>query len=193
MNEWKQALKGLLGEEKTPRQPVLRRSRRPDWLYTTDLPGLISEEALQSFRIRAEAAGWWTEVQAGWLEFTRKVSSPPAGWFEGARPEEAGCCASLLRRHSGLPAENRDRNRQATPRIQADQRDGNREAIALMKAGEEGTRAYEKLCAALHRDWAARLRRGERLPALDPAFFENTEECEQDGESGRKEQNEHAV
>ena len=42
---------------------------------------------------------------------------------------------------------------------------------ALIKAGEEGGKAYENACQKLHREWAERLRRKEPLPALSLRYF----------------------
>ena len=41
----------------------------------------------------------------------------------------------------------------------------------LIKAGEEGEGFYEAACARLHREWAARLRRKEPLPAVSRRYF----------------------
>ena len=198
MNEWRRALNSLLAREETPRKPALRRSRRPEWLYTTDLPGLISDEALTAFQRRAEAAGWICEAAEGWLEMTRSVSTPPAGWFDGPWPPEASCCASLLQRHFPDGRAN-DSGKTAcrAGRPRRDDSEGreceNREAIALIKAGEQGAEAYEKACAEIHREWAARLRRREPLPALDPAFFGNDIALPGDsGDEKGKERNQHA-
>ena len=49
--------------------------------------------------------------------------------------------------------------------------DGEAAQRLLIKAGEEGEKAYEEACAALHGEWAERLRKGRSLPDLDRRYF----------------------
>ena len=82
------------------------------------------------------------------------AGEPPEDWYEGNFGPEAACCLSLLERHAGTAC-------------------GAPEAVqrTLIKAGEEGGKAYETACAELHREWAERLRRGEPLPAVSRRYF----------------------
>ena len=157
MNTFRQELAELLKTVPGRRPAALRRSLEDGWLYATDLPQAADAAALSAFRIRAEALGWRTEDNGGWLQMTRPFSEPPEQGFTGPFGSEAGCCLSLLRRH---------RDRLAG---EADQAQDIR--IRLVKAGEEGASAYEKACRQLHEEWAARLRRQETIPDIDERYF----------------------
>ena len=148
------------------RKPVLRRSLRDAWLYCTDLPMCAEEDAVAEFRRRADARGWCTERDGNWIQLTREIAAPPGGFFDGPFGEEAACCASLLRRQG------RAGPRDAQPDARAD---GQLILIRLCKAGEEGPEAYERVCAAIHREWAERLRNRQGLPDADLGFFGATE------------------
>ena len=153
MNRLRRELYGLLARTDCRRPPALRRSPREDALYATDLPQAADEDAVREFTGRAERAGWRTETGEGWirLDYTGEIRAAEA--FPGETGPEGHCCAELLRRHP------------------AGRRNGDRERRMLVKAGEEGAAAYEKTCAALHREWAAALRRGEPLPDLTEEWF----------------------
>ena len=131
------------------RKPALRRSDDAEHLLATDLPLTCDEGTLAAFIRDMEAAGWRVTPVNGWLWLDHPVPVPQA---EPAATEgELGCLISLLERHPGG---------QADPAAYR----------ALAKAQEAGTLA--RLCAAWHRDWAVRLRRGEALPAsLLPCLY----------------------
>ncbi|MBR6164526.1 MAG: hypothetical protein IKQ45_01205 [Clostridia bacterium] len=154
MNKLREELQEMLRKAGGSRPAVLRRSRRDDYLYATDLPLAAGKTTADAFIRTAEKAGWRTEVIDGWIQLDRESPRPPEGGFRGPYGPEAGCCASLLCRHAksgGNP--------------------GSPERRRLIKAGEEGAEAYEKACAAIHREWAEALRRGECLPDLDEEYF----------------------
>ena len=123
-----------------------------------------SNEGEQHTRAGAESeikAGqeFGTEIQRG-----RKVGSatgasdcPETGYRVGWEIE---CCASLLSRHQ------KEKNTNEWNGAEEEGMNGEREIIALIKAGEEGEQAVEKLCRGLHEEWAARLRRNEALPRI---------------------------
>ena len=153
MNELREELRKMLAATESTRLAALRRSRREEFLYTTDLPQAASAEAAADFRRRAERAGWRTAETDGWIELDRIPCTVPAGCIPDRTGPEAQCCASLLRRHPGK------------------RRNGDREKRMLLKAAEEGTEAYGKACGILHREWAAALRKGEALPDLPAEYF----------------------
>ena len=181
MNEWRADIRRMLDRAETVRPPALRRSRREDFLYATDLPGLADRETVEGFCAAAGEKGWKWDILNGWLELTREVREPPKGWTDTELPEETACCASLLERHpakgQGRTAE-REAGTAAEREAGTDDPDGGfpgadaqAAGIALVKAGEEGAKALRQVCARLHRDWAARLRKGEPLPRIDSGFF----------------------
>ncbi len=138
-------LNTLLGALPASRRPALRRASQSDALLATDLPLLVHPADTEAFRGAAEALGWRTRPQSGWLLLS-KVPPPPEAPLPKPLPEgEIGCCLWLLAHHPGGQAEEET-------------------LFAVLKAGEAGTQALERLCAALHRDWAARLRQGQTLP-----------------------------
>ena len=154
INALRRELSEKLTAVPTDRPPAVRRSRRDEWLYATDIKLLLSGKAMESLLNELAAEGWeWTEEQ-GWLLLRKPAEEPPDGWYDGAFGPEAACCASLLDRHPGRPGSAAERAQRA-----------------LIKAGEEGEKAYEAACACLHREWAERLRCGEPLPALSSRYF----------------------
>ena len=156
MNAWRKELQEMLKEMQLWRPPALRRSGAEDSLYATDLPSLAKEAALHAFCARLTEKGWQCREERGWLHLRRPAAHPPEDWFSGPFGPEAGCCASLLRRHA---------------ETSADPEGGDRAAFALIKAGEEGPDPYERVCRRLHGEWAAALRRGEALPKLSLRYF----------------------
>ena len=154
INALRKELAALLDDSGARRKPALRRSLREDWLYATDYPVLCSGGMPDTLRDRLEAAGWEMVLDGEWLQLRKPAAEPPENWYEGSFGPEAACCLSLLERHAGTAC-------------------GAPEAVqrALIKAGEEGGKAYETACAELHREWAERLRHGEPLPAVSRRYF----------------------
>ena len=74
MNNMRQEIRTIIEGTDSSRPAALRRCRREDWLYATDLPQAASGEAVDAFLRMMESSGW------------------------RARPE-ARCCLSLLQRH----------------------------------------------------------------------------------------------
>lgn len=123
------------------RKPALRRSDDPQALLATDLPLIASEESVEAFTARMEELGWRVWTAKGWLLLDADVPVPRLQCCDAEG--ELGCCLSLLRRHPGETAP--------------------KESIrAIAKAAEAGT--IERLCAQLHREWAAALRVHQPLP-----------------------------
>ncbi len=123
------------------RKPALRRSDRADALLATDLPLAAEDAAVEAFRRCMEERGWQVWTEKGWLLMDAPVPAPEA--LPVSASGELGCCISLLQRHGGG--------------------DAPREAIrAIVKAAEAGQ--IERLCAQLHREWAAALRLHQPLP-----------------------------
>ena len=154
MNKLREEALLLISETRTDRPAVLRRSMLPDALYCTDLPQAAKTEAVTDFCRRAEKAGWRTKTENGWIQMDLIPDEPPAEGFSGPWGIQAECCASLLKRHCG-----------------GQRPDGKRERRMLLKAGEEGSDAYEKTCGQLHREWAEALRKGKTLPQVHIGFF----------------------
>lgn len=167
MNTWRQELAALLREAPCRRPAALRRSLREDWLYATDLPAVTDAPALAAFREQAGKRGWRLEEQQGWLLLKQTVPGAPGNGYSGPFGPEAGSCLSLMRRH---------------PDSGDTETAAERAVILLVKAGEEGPEAYETACAALHREWAERLRKGESLPSLEESFFRKIRDPEQQKE-----------
>lgn len=136
------------------RRPALRRSLRPDWLYAADLGAACPGPAGEALAEALCRAGWELLEDGEWTQMRKPLRRPPDGWFSGPFGPEAACCASLLERHPDGP-----------------EAEGTEAAYRLIKAGEEGAEAVERVCAALHREWAARLRAGEGLPGISPEYF----------------------
>ncbi|MGN1019092.1 MAG: hypothetical protein ACI4O7_01860 [Aristaeellaceae bacterium] len=134
----------LLADVPVCRKPALRRSDAPEALLATDLPLAAEDAAVEAFLAAAEDAGWTVIPRGEWLLLDHPVDAPDCPMPERLAGE-AGCCLSLLVRHGGDGAPRED-------------------IRALVKARDAGGRAVERLCAAWHREWAARLRRREPLP-----------------------------
>ena len=137
-------MQSLLSAVPVRRKPALRRSDAPEALLATDLPLAAEEAAVADFTALAENAGWTVLRRGDWLLMDHSVDAPDCP-VPAELPGEAGCCLSLLLRHGGDDAPEED-------------------IRALVKARDAGSAALERLCAAWHRDWAARLRRREPLP-----------------------------
>ena len=153
MNKLRKELQEMLAAAETDRPPALRRSLREEYLYATDLPQVAAEEEVSVFRRRAEKAGWQTEAEDGWILLDPPFTALQDAVNRGAYGCEAKACISLLWRHP------------------EGRRPGQREIRMLAKAGEESPDAFEKACAALHREWAAALRQGEPLPEIPASVF----------------------
>ena len=160
MNQLRTQIRAMLNRCADGRAPALRRSRRPEFLYAADLPLSSSPEAVDRFLSLAREEGWKTETADGWVYLDRPVIRPPENGFSGPYGPEAACCLSLIRRH-GKKAEDPEHSAEGS----------------LVKAGEEGSREYERVCGILHAQWAEALRNGEMIPDVDPGFFGEESEC----------------
>ena len=158
-NSLRQELKDLLAGLETARPPVLRRSRREEWLYASDLPGVCGGETLEAALRALDGHGWRWRIEEGWIQLGKTTEEPPEGWYAGGFPREARCCRSLLERQAERTGEGAEKAR-----------------ILLIKAGERGEAAYGEACGQLHRAWAARLREGRKLPEISTAYFGRTGE-----------------
>lgn len=154
INGFRKELTAIPALQETTRPAVLRRSRPEEWIYATDAPLLLSEEARNRLAHELTAAGWEYTEKDGWFFLRKQASEPPEAWYNGSFGPEAACCFSILSRHPHM----------MTAESAAIQR-------RLIKAGEEGEKAYEKVCAALHHEWAERLRQKKMLPALSLKYF----------------------
>jgi hypothetical protein len=153
INTLRKELTRLLSERPLSRMPSVRRSRSEEWLYASDFPGLCTAEEQEKIADRLREYGWETAVTEGWALLRKPAEEPPEGWYSDGFGPEAACCLSLLDRHA-----ERGNSAEAAQRM-------------LIKAGEEGGKAYETACAALHREWAERLRKREPLPAVSRRYF----------------------
>ena len=159
MNALRKELADILATAALARNPALRRSMREEWLYAADLPGLCPPEEMETLLRKLKETGWEAAADGGWVQFRKSCPYPPEGWYAGSFGPEAACCGSLLRRHPG-----------------GDFRDGERVRFRLIKSAEEGAGSYERACAALHREWAERLRKGKKLPAVSRKYFGEEDE-----------------
>lgn len=153
-NAFRKELTELMATQKTDRLPALRRSRKTEWIYATDILLLITDEAKDRLQKTLQDKGWEYLEENGWLQLRKTAAEPPEDWFRGPFGREAACCRSILERHPGKTGS-------------ADET-AQRE---LIKAGEAGEGAYEEVCAELHRKWAECLRKGEPIPALSLKYF----------------------
>lgn len=153
-NALRKELTVLLTAPPRSRQPVIRRSLTEAWLYATDIPVLYDGQVPNGVLAGLETAGWTFLEKKGWLMLAKPAKEPPEDWYDGPFGPEAISCRSLLDRHPPVKGEPSDTAQRA-----------------LIKAGEEGEKAYEEVCARLHREWAGRLRTGESLPDLDRRYF----------------------
>ena len=158
-NAFRKELTALLSSMPCDRPPVIRRSLHDAWLYATDLPilfdGTVPDEAGRSLK----ALGWEYAPEREWLQLRKEAPEPPEDWFTGLFGKEAACCLSLLDRHDADRAPEDPDEETVNLRYR------------LIKAGEEGPEAYERLCGAIHGEWAARLRQHRALPLISRTFF----------------------
>ena len=154
MNALRRELSAILSLGEVRRAPALRRSLREDWLYSTDLPGLCSDEIPDCILAGLINAGWEYRIDGEWMQLRKASKEPPEAWFSGPYGPEAACCLSILRRHP-------------------ERASGKEYSIAfqLIKAGEEGREAYEKACMKLHGVFSERLRQGAGLPDIGLRYF----------------------
>ena len=143
-NAFRKELIKLMAAQKTDRIPALRRSRKTEWIYATDIPLLLSDKATDQLKKTLQDSGWEYSEENGWLQLRKSAAEPPEGWFCGPFGQEAACCRSIL--------------------DETAQRE-------LIKAGEAGEESYEEVCGELHRKWAECLRKGEPIPALSLKYF----------------------
>ena len=99
MNKLRQEIRTILDGTDSSRPAALRRCRRENWLYATDLPQAASGEAVDAFLRMMESSGWRARQEAGWILLDRIPEMPPEGFFSGPFGPEARCCLSLLQRH----------------------------------------------------------------------------------------------
>ena len=153
-NALRKELDSLLKAPAGRRAPAIRRSLREEWLYATDLPALYGGSIPDGIRTVLSNAGWDYMPDGEWLQMRKPSKEPPEDWYGGSFGPEAACCLSLISRH---PASG-EIEPESVQRM-------------LIKAGEEGENAYEEACAAIHREWASRLREGNGLPAVSRRYF----------------------
>ena len=161
INALRKELSALFSRTQPDRTPAVRRSSRDEWLYATDILMLISAAEQERLPAELSRAGWEYTQENSWILLRKDAPEPPEGWYTGGFGPEAACCASLLDRHP----DGRVSDAGAAQR-------------SLIKAGEEGGKAYEAACRTLHREWAERLRRKEPLPSLSRGYFEKEKEKE---------------
>lgn len=126
------------------RKPALRRSDAVDALFATDLPLIAEADDVRAFVADMEARGWTVHERNSWLTLDAPVPVPDTEAPLDMKGE-CGCCISLLLRHPDeAPAEDAIR--------------------AVAKAVDAGRQPFERLCAQLHADFAARLRNHQPLP-----------------------------
>lgn len=137
-------IQAALAEIPARRKPALRRSDDPDALLATDLLLAADDGDVEQFKSRLVETGWRVWEKDGWLLLDADVPIPAYG-VPSEASGETGCCISVLLRH---------------PEGDADPRT----VRAIVKAAESGRPALDKLCGALHAEWAASLREHRRLP-----------------------------
>lgn len=153
MNKLRQEILEILSMTEADRPAALRRSRLEEFLYTTDLPQVASEDTIDVFCREAEKNGWRTKITGSWIQLDRLPDTVIPDFLPDRTCREAECCASLLQRNSGR------------------RRNGDREKRMLLKAAEEGPEAFGKVCGILHGEFAAALRKKEALPDIPAEYF----------------------
>ena len=158
-NALREELSALLTLPEMSRTPVIRRSLNDDWLYAADLSLLFGGILPEDVAEKLSSAGWTFSIKENWLQLRKAATQPPVNWYVDSYGTEAGCCASLLRRHP-------------------DRDDDGAEAVQrkLIKAAEKGFEDYEAACAEIHKSWAERLRQGNKLPEISLLYFEGYKE-----------------
>ena len=154
INALRKELNTLIVPDDDGRKPAVRRSLREEWLYVTDLPEIARGDRLEDACRRLSESGWESIMEGGWMQVRKAVTGPPEDWFSGPFGPEAGCCRSLIERHP-------ERIKEPDCRIE----------YLLIRAGEEGAKAYEATCRQLHGEWAERLRKKQKLPEVSVLFF----------------------
>ena len=150
-------LNGRFAAWSLPRRPALRRAEEAEWLFCTDLPLLMDAEALTAALEALSLVGWRWERRGGWLWLDHPLQTPE-DVPDIPLSEEAACLVSLLERHPDGPEE---------PALYR----------TLAKASEQGMLPWLKLCRALHRDWAVRLRLHQPLPGKAVPWIRAAEAC----------------
>lgn len=155
----------LLAATPSRRKPALRRSDVQDALLATDLPLAADAEDVRRFVSAAEEAGWQVEpADNGWLLMDKPVPVPDAEIPMAVG--ECGCCLSLLLRHP---------------------EDGEAAVLIreIVRAAEAGLQPFERLCARIHRELAAMLRRREPLPGAIVPYLSRAYRDLTDGRNSR--------
>ena len=144
LTDLRQQVQAVLYAVPAKRKPALRRSDLPDALFATDLPLVAEKAAVDAFCAQMARLGWRAGMHNGWLTLDAPIPVPET-FIPDILAGESGCCISLLLRH---------------------REDAPAEAVirAVVKAADAGRQPLEKLCAALHGEFAVRLRRHEPLP-----------------------------
>lgn len=145
MLELRRIVSNVLMSAGAARKPALRRSDAPDALLATDLPLIASPEAVRAAIQRLTELGCrvWP-AENGWLLLDASLPTPEAAIPENLQGE-CGCCIALLLRHP-------------------EKGDAQVHIRAAVKAAETGRQIFERFCAQLHGELAAKLRRHESLP-----------------------------
>lgn len=140
----REQVQSILYEIPAKRKPALRRSDLADALFATDLPLVAERSAVETFCARIGQLGFRVWLYNGWLVLDGPVPVPQTH-LPSALAGECGCCISLLLRHPDAePADAYIRE--------------------VVKAADAGRQPFERLCASMHRTFAERLRKHERLP-----------------------------
>lgn len=153
-NALRKELAELLAVPQDSRRPAIRRSLQEMWLYVTDVLLLYGGSAPDDLLHALSCAGWEYAQDGYWMQLRKTAHEPPEDWYAGTFGPEAACCLSLLERHPVSDCE---------PSGKAQR--------MLIKAGEEGEKAYEETCAAIHREWAELLRKGYSIPKISRKYF----------------------
>ena len=147
----RQQVQAVLYAIPAKRKPALRRSDAPDALFATDLPLIAEVSAVAAFTAELKKMGWTVREGKGWLMLDAAVPVP-AYTVPAELTGECGCCISLLLRHDEAAA--------ATEAIRA-----------VVKAADAGKQPFDRLCAQLHGELAARLREHQPLPGALLAYL----------------------
>lgn len=144
LKELRAEVRAELDKLEAKRSPVLRRSELPDALLACDVPTVCTPEVTEAFARALEAKGWTVRRAVIWLMLDKPVPMPAPDMSVKGEGEVA-CCISLLERHPSL-----------VPDAKA--------VRAICKAAEQNPMALRRVCAALHAEWAEKLRLDETLP-----------------------------